>query len=137
MGRPIANWPCLTHPQSVNFSPILCCHKQSRLSVQHLICQPKRYPRVDCGMVDFLTRIAGPIRAAYHDSACMCLSLDSPALPLVLLQDLLLMLRFSRLPWRQWKSGHPGCRQDGDSHRNWSYRRECCPPYVCCGRQCQ
>ena len=56
MGRPLANWQCLTHPQSVNFSPIFCRHKQSRLSVPHLNCQPKRYPMVDCGMVDFLDR---------------------------------------------------------------------------------
>jgi hypothetical protein len=54
MGCPLANWPCLTHPQSVNFSPIFCRHKQSCLSIPHLICRPKRYPTVDCGMVDFI-----------------------------------------------------------------------------------
>ncbi len=72
-------------------------------------------------MVDFLTGIAGPIRAAYRDSARMCLSLDGPALPLVLPRDLLLMRRFSRLPGRRWKSGYPGCRQDGASRQNRSH----------------
>jgi hypothetical protein len=57
---------------------------------------------VDCGMVDFLTGIAGPIWAAYHDLAHMCLSLslDGPALPLILSHHLLLVRRFLRLPGR-------------------------------------
>ncbi len=64
-------------------------------------------------MVDLLTGIAGPIRAAYRNSARMCLSLDSPALLLVLPRDLLLMRCFLHLPGWRWKSGYPGCRQDG------------------------
>jgi hypothetical protein len=137
MGRPLANWPCLTHPQSVDFLPIFCCHKQSRLSVPRLIRRPKRYPTVDCGMVDFLTGIAGPIWAAYRNSARMCRSLDGPALPLVLPRDLLLMRRFSRLPGRRWKSGYPGCCQAGASRRNRSYCCKCCPPHVRRGQQGQ
>ncbi len=86
----------LPTPKASIFSPIFRRHKQSCLSVPHLIRRPKRYPTVDCGMVDFLTGIAGPIRAAYRDWACMCLSLDGPALPLVLPRDLLLMRRFLR-----------------------------------------
>ncbi len=63
------HWPCLTPPQkSVDFSPIFCCYIQSRLSVPHLIRRPKRYPTVNCGMVDFLTGIAGPIRARRHST---------------------------------------------------------------------
>lgn len=125
----------LPTPKASIFSSIFRRHKQSCLSVPRLIRRPKRYPTVDCGMVDFLTGIAGPIRAAYRDSARMCLSLDGPALPLVLPRDLLLMRRFSRLPGRRWKSGHPGCRQNGDSRRNRSDRPKSRPPHVCCGRQ--
>ena len=135
MGRPLATWPCLSHPQSVDFFPYFRRHKQSCLSVPRLIRRPKRYPTVDCGMVDFLTGIAGPIRAAYRDSARMCLSLDGPALPLVLPRDLLLMRFFSRLPGRRWKSGYPGCCQDGASRRNRSYCCKCCPPHVRCGSE--
>jgi hypothetical protein len=51
----------------------------------------------------------GPIWAAYCNSAHMCLSLDGPALPLVLPRDLLLMRRFSHPPGRRWKSGYSGC----------------------------
>jgi hypothetical protein len=132
------HWPCLyPPPKASNFSPIFCRHIQSRLSVPHLIRRPKRYPTVDCGMVDFLTGIAGPIWAAYRDSARMCLSLDGPALPLVLPRDLLLMRCLSRLPGRRWKSGYPGCRQDGASHRNRSYCCKCCPRHVRCGQQGQ
>ncbi len=92
---------------------------------------------VDCGMVDFLTGIAGPIRAAYRDSARMCLSLDGPALPLVLPRDLLLMRRFLHLPGWRWKSGYPGCCQDGASRRNRSYCCKSCPLHVRCGQQGQ
>ena len=125
----------LPTPKALIFSPIFCRHKQSRLSVPRLIRRPKRYPTVDCGMVDFLTGIAGPIRAAYRDSARMCLSLDGPALPLVLPCDLLLMRCFSCLPGRRWKSGYPVCCQDGASCRNRSYCCKCCPPHFRCGQQ--
>ncbi len=77
-----------------------------------------------------------PLRAV-NSSMRMCLSLDGPALPLVLPRNLLLMQRFLRLPGRRWKSGHPGCRKDGASHRNRSYCRKCYPPHVCCGQQGQ
>jgi hypothetical protein len=56
-------------------------------------------------MVDFLTGIAGPIRAAYRDSARMCLSLDGPALLLILPRNPLLMQLVLRLPGRRWNSG--------------------------------
>jgi hypothetical protein len=71
---------------------------------------------------------------AANSSTRMCLSLDGPALPLILPRDLLLMRHFLHLPGRRWKSGHPGCRQDGASRWNRSYRRKCYPPHICCGR---
>jgi len=90
----------LPTPKASIFSSIFRRHKQSCLSVPRLIRRPKRYPTVDCGMVDFLTGLAGPIWAAYRDLARMCLSLslDGPALPLILPHRLLLVRRFSRLP---------------------------------------
>jgi hypothetical protein len=68
MGRPLALVMPYPPPKALNFSPIFCRHIQSRLSVPRLIHRPKRYPTVDCGMVDFLTRIAAPIRAQRHVS---------------------------------------------------------------------
>jgi hypothetical protein len=37
----------LPTPKASIFSPIFCCHKQSRLSVPRLIRRPKRYPMVE------------------------------------------------------------------------------------------
>jgi hypothetical protein len=68
---------------------------------------------------------------------CVGLGMYGHLLPLVLPRNLLLMRRFLRLPGRQWKSGHPGCRQDGDSHQNSSNRSKRQPPHVCCDRQGQ
>jgi hypothetical protein len=65
---------------------------------------------------------------------CVGLGVYGPVLPLVLPRDLLLMQCFSRLPGQRWKSGHPGCRQDGDSRRN-SDRSKRWPPHVCRSRQ--
>ncbi len=48
-----------------------------------------------------------------NSSTRMCLSLDGPALPLILPCDLLLMRRFLRLPERRWKSVTPAASKMG------------------------
>ncbi len=69
MGRPVANWPCLTLPsQASNIPFIIRCHKQSRFSVPQPICRPARHLTVDCGMVDFFDREDDPIQPAHHNS---------------------------------------------------------------------
>jgi hypothetical protein len=81
-----------------------------------------------CSCAAVLLLLLCPLFGDESSSTCMRLSVYGPVLPLILPRNLLLMRRFLRLPGRRWKSGHPGCRQDRDSHRNWSYRCESALP---------
>jgi hypothetical protein len=101
------------------------CHSQTC----HVCCKRASGTQTKAFHIPWPSR---PLGAA-NSSTRMCLSLDSPALLLVLLHDLLLMRHFLHLPGWQWKSSHPCCRQDGASRQNRSYRRKCYPPHVRCG----
>ena len=71
MDRPVANWPCLPPPLSVeNFTPNFRRHKQGRRSIPRPIRQTLREPRrLIVVWLIFCSGIAGPIWSSHRDLA--------------------------------------------------------------------